>query len=56
MEMLLLYYIFSILFMIGYIDINDMKTWEIIASYFLMLIVAPIVFPINVGYYFRKNS
>lgn len=56
MEILLLYYIFSVLFMIGYIDTNGMNTSLIIGTYLLMLIVAPIIFPINVGYYFSKNS
>lgn len=51
-EFLIFYYIFSILFMIGYID------WEGAANYsvamviwvaFAMLIVAPIMFPFNLG-------
>ena len=56
MEMLLFYYAFSVLFMVGYADFNGMKAWEIVGTCLLILIIAPIVFPINVGYYFHKNS
>lgn len=56
MEILLLYYIFSVLFMIGYVDIKGMKVWTIIGTYLLMLIIAPILFPINIGYYIYQNS
>lgn len=54
METILLYYVFSFLFMIGYVDTNGMKWWIIVLHCLLMLIIAPIVFPINVGYHFHK--
>lgn len=56
MEILLLYYIFSVLFMVGYINTNGMKAWQIVGISLLMLILAPIFFPINLGYYIYRNS
>lgn len=56
MEIIILYYIFSVLFMVGYINLDSMNTWLIIGTYLLMLIIAPILFPIIVGYYFNKNT
>lgn len=56
MEILLLYYIFSVLFMIGYINTNDIKGWMIIVHCLFILVISPIAFPINIGYYFNKNS
>lgn len=53
MEMLLFYYAFSVLFMIGYVNFNGMKAWEIVGACLLILTTSPIVLPINVGYYFR---
>ena len=56
MEILLFYYIFSVLFMVGYVDINGLKIWKIVVIYLLTLIIAPIVVPINIGYYIYQNS
>ena len=56
MEILLFYYIFSVLFMVGYVHTDNMKAWQIVAVSLLMLIMAPILFPINIGYYIYRNS
>lgn len=56
MEILLFYYIFSVLFMVGYVNTNGMKAWQIVFASLLMLIIAPIVVPINIGYYVYQNS
>ena len=56
MEILLFYYIFSVLFMVGYVNTNGMKAWMIIVAFFINLIIAPIVVPINIGYYVYQNS
>ena len=56
MEILLFYYIFSVLFMVGYVNTKGMKTWMIIVAFFINLIIAPIVVPINIGYYVYQNS
>ena len=56
MEILLFYYIFSVLFMVGYVNTNSMKAWQIVVVSLLMLIIAPIVVPINIGYYIYQNS
>ena len=57
-SILIFYYIFSVLFMIGYFDINmeDETIYCKLFIYFVVLIIAPITFPINIGYYVRKNS
>ena len=52
----LFYYIFSVLFMIGYIDTESETIFSKLLAYFIALIIAPIFFPINIGYYVRKNS
>ena len=56
MEILLFYYIFSVLFMVGYVNTNGMKAWQIVIVSLLTLIIAPIVVPINIGYYIYQNS
>ena len=56
MEYLLFYYIFSVLFMIGYVNTRDETIFSKLFIYFIVLIIAPIIFPINVGYYISKNS
>ena len=50
------YYIFSVLFMIGYADDADTPVWLKIILYLSLFIISPIMFPINIGYYIRKNS
>ena len=52
----LFYYIFSVLFMIGYVDTRGETIFSKLFIYFMVLITAPIMFPINIGYYIRKNS
>ena len=59
-SILIFYYIFSVLFMIGYVDVNTKDETIYIYTkmyiYFLVLITAPIMFPFNIGYYIYKNS
>lgn len=50
------YYIFSVLFMIGYVDTGGETIFSKLFIYFIVLIIAPIMFPINVGCYVYKNS
>ena len=50
------YYIFSVLFMIGYVNNIDESILFKIVFYVGLLIIAPIMFPINIGYYVYKNS
>ena len=52
----LFYYVFSVLFMIGYVNTEDDKVWVKIVIHLSLLVIAPIMFPINIGYYIRKNS
>ena len=52
MELLIFYYIFSVLFMIGYVDwkeVADYSVAMVIGVTLGMLVVAPIMFPINLG-------
>lgn len=47
---LIFYYLFSVLFEIGYCNFSELKTWVKIAALFvLILIVAPFAMPINLG-------
>lgn len=55
-DILIFYYIFSVLFMIGYVDDTGEPIWLKIVLYIALFIISPIMFPINVGYYIRKNS
>ena len=50
------YYVFSVLFMIGYVNTRDETIFSKLFIYFIVLIIAPIMFPINIGYYVCKNS
>lgn len=58
MEFLLTFYwIFSIIFMLGYLDFNgENSLWVKIVGGILALILAPILFPLNLGYHVYKNS
>lgn len=50
MELLIFYYIFSVLFMIGYADFGDIDGVGLtILGILALLIFAPICFPINLG-------
>lgn len=47
---LIFYYCFSVLFMIGYVELNELDgVWFGIAAVICMLIFAPIVMPVNLG-------
>lgn len=50
------YYIFSVLFMIGYVDNTGKPISFKIVLYIGLFILSPIMFPINIGYYIRENS
>ena len=51
-QFLLLYYAFSVLFMVGFIladdDVRD-HPWETVMALLSVFIIAPILFPINLG-------
>ena len=54
---LIFYYIFSVLFEIGYCNFAVLKGWEKIAALFTIIpIVAPFAFPINLGVYIYDNT
>lgn len=55
-DILIFYYIFSVLFMIGYTDSRDASLWLKVIIYLSLLVISPIMFPINIGYYLRENS
>ena len=55
-SILMFYYIFSVLFIIGYVDSRGETVLFKLFIYFIVWIIAPIMFPINIGYYMRKNS
>lgn len=47
---LIFYYLFSVLFEIGYCDFSVLKTWEKIVALFVIIpIIAPFAMPINLG-------
>ena len=52
----LFYYIFSVLFIIGYVDCTGEPIWFKIVIYIGAFILSPILLPINIGYYIHKNS
>lgn len=55
MELLIFYYIFSVLFMIGYADFGDIDGVGLtILAILALLIFAPIFFPMNLGTTVRK--
>lgn len=54
-NILIFYYIFSVLFMIGYVN-NNGSIWFKILLYLSLFVVSPIMLPINIGYYVYKNS
>lgn len=52
---LIFYYCFSVLFMIGYFDFDGLNNiWFGIAVVICILIFAPIIMPINLGYAIHK--
>ena len=47
---LIFYYCFSVLFMIGYVEFDDIDgIWVGILAVIAMLVFAPIVMPLNLG-------
>ena len=55
-DILIFYYIFSVLFMIGYVDDTGEPVWLKIILYIGLFIMSPIMLPINIGHYVYKNS
>lgn len=53
---LIFYYIFSVLFQIGYCDFSTLKGWEKVMGLIIITIVAPTAFPINLGRYIYDNT
>ena len=50
MELLIFYYVFSVLFMIGYADFGELDSVGItVLAILALLIFAPILFPMNLG-------
>ena len=50
MELLIFYYIFSVFFMIGYVDFRDLDgVGPIILGIIAILILSPICLPMNLG-------
>ena len=48
---LVFYYVFSLLFMIGYVDFGDLGSGLVlILGIIALLILSPIMLPINIGY------
>lgn len=53
------YYLFSLFFMFGYVNIRFLVGESIglkIAAFIVLLITAPFLFPFNVGAYIYKNT
>ena len=51
------YLIFSEFFMLGYADFSQLnRFWQIILAIILLIVVAPIMFPYNLGAYIYKSS
>ena len=53
---LIFYYIFSILFMIGYVKFGSMKLWGVILFILILALTSPILMPFNIGWYISKRS
>ena len=51
------YLIFSEFFMLGYADFSLLnRFWQVILGIVLLIVLAPIMFPYNIGAYIYKNS
>ena len=51
------YYVFSLFFMIGYVlDSSEHNHWLIIAGIICIIILAPILLPLNLGTFISRNS
>ena len=53
---LIFYYIFSVLFMLGYGEFKDCKGLLAFLAVILVILAAPVMMPINLGYYINKRS
>lgn len=55
---LIFYYLFSLFFMFGYVNIRFLgeSVGLKIAAFIVVLITAPFLFPFNVGAYIYKNT
>lgn len=58
MLFLIFYYIFSVIFMLGYVDFKtESKFWWVkILGFVAILIIAPFLMPFNIGTYIWRNS
>ena len=51
------YYVFSLFFMIGYVlNADEDNPWIIAAGIVCMIILAPILLPLNLGMFVSRNS
>lgn len=51
------YYVFSLFFMIGYVlDSDEHKPLVIVAGIISLIVLAPILFPLNLGTFISRNS
>ena len=54
--LLIIYYVFSLWFMIGFaLESGESNLIVVIIGYILILLLSPILFPINLGCFVRKN-
>lgn len=54
---LIFYYIFSVFFMVGYCNFDVLESWkEIMWGIFVLIIIAPIALPVNLGVYIYNNT
>ena len=50
------YYLFSLFFMIGHVlNADEDNLWIIVAGIICMIVLAPILFPLNLGYFISRN-
>lgn len=50
------YYVFSLFFMIGYVlNADEDNLWIIVAGIICMIVLAPILLPLNLGYFISRN-
>lgn len=51
------YYVFSLFFMVGYVlDSDEYKPLVIVVGIIGMIILAPLLFPLNLGVFISRNS
>lgn len=58
MPFLIFYYIFSIFFMLGYVQLKAISKlwWSKILGFVALLIIAPFLMPLNIGTYIWRNT